>query len=328
MRTLVDVSKGPLPLASDKTLFTFTLVVFIISSWVSLMAFLYGLLIVYIQPRVWRSSIIRVVIVAQIINSIRFIIRILATFVDVKVDFGCRALLFLNNTLSMLPVNMCIYCVVYLQMIVIHNVSPKKRCPRVVALTLASVFAVVPTFMFMVIPARVLGNSSLCELNRVTSRKQYVFLMCTVAIWEYLPGVVGIISISIIGIYIVRTRRETQRALQASQEFYGPSHAFGEPGSSDLLHRTMIHIIWFPIMPILSLWLNIILISVAYYKRTTYIWLEYINTLMLALQSFLLGIALMVNPTVRAALAQHAKKRRREQREKTAPRAPDTADSD
>ncbi|KAJ2340989.1 hypothetical protein GGF43_006275, partial [Coemansia sp. RSA 2618] len=275
-------------------------------------------------PRVWRSPIVRVVIVAQLMNCFRFIVRILATFVSVNVEFGCRALLFLNNALSILPVNLCIYCVVYLQIIIIHKVSPNKRWPRAIALTLATLLSVGPTFAFMVVSPHKLGADSMCHLPRITNKELYVFIVCTVSIWVYLPGVIGIVSITTIGIHILRTRRETQQALNTSRQYYGSPQVAGEQYGTDMLHRTMVHIVWFPITPILSLWLNVILISVAYYKQRTYTWLEYINSVMLGLQSVLLGIALVVNPTVRAALARHAKKRRQRKSEKAALRVQET----
>ncbi|KAJ2367702.1 hypothetical protein H4S01_002005, partial [Coemansia sp. RSA 2610] len=51
MSHLTSKSIGPLPIASDHSLYIFTLVIFIVSAWVSLMAFFYGLLVAYLQPR-------------------------------------------------------------------------------------------------------------------------------------------------------------------------------------------------------------------------------------------------------------------------------------
>ncbi|KAJ2614653.1 hypothetical protein H4S08_001596 [Coemansia sp. RSA 1365] len=224
----------------------------------------------------------------------------------------------------MLPVNLCIYCVVYLQLVVLHKLSPEKRWPRAVALSIAVVFSVIPTSMFLFLPARLAGTNTLCHLHRITNHQEYVFTMCTVAIWEYLPGVLGIGSVVILGMYIIRTRRETRRVLQASMENYGPSEVVTREGNSEMLHRTMTNIIWFPITPIISQWLNIILISVAYYKQRTYLWLEYINAVLLGLQSILLGVALVVNPTIREAVAEWAGRRRREQLEKATARRGET----
>ncbi|KAJ2805758.1 hypothetical protein H4R20_001964 [Coemansia guatemalensis] len=325
MRDSEDTADGPLPIVADRSLFIFTLIIFIISSFVSLVAFLYGLVVVYFQRHVWQSPIIRVVIVAQIINSIRFVLRIVGTFVNIGADFGCRMVLFLNYVFSTLPVNLCIYCVVYLQLVVLHKLSPDKRWPRVVALTIAVVLSIVPTTMILVLPARLAGTNTFCHLHRITNHQQYVFTICTVAIWEYLPGVFGIISVSILGIHIIRTQRETQRALQASLEYYGALQLGSREGNPDMLHRTMINIIWFPITPIISLWLNMILISVAYYKQRTYLWLEYINTVLLGLQSVLIGVALVVNPTIReAVVAEWAERRRQKQLEKAAAQRSET----
>ncbi|KAJ1831198.1 hypothetical protein LPJ70_006767 [Coemansia sp. RSA 2708] len=185
--------------------------------------------------------------------------------------------------------------------------------------------SVIPTSVVLYLPASIVDVDSYCHASRVTNPRQYVYTIFTVAIWVYLPGIIGIFSVAILGFHIIRTRRETQRALQTSRQYYGPAQTVGQPGPPDILQRTLINIIWFPITPILSLWLNVILISVAYYKRRTYLPLEYINSILLGLQSVLIAIALVVNPTVRDALAQYARKRRRRRSEKAILQQPDTA---
>ncbi|KAJ2159549.1 hypothetical protein GGF46_002958 [Coemansia sp. RSA 552] len=316
MPNIDDVASGPLPVFADRALFIFTLVMFIVSAWVSIVAFIYGLVVVYLRRSVWRSTIVRVVIVAQLLNGLRLIIRIIGTFVNVNADFGCRALLYLNSMLSILPVNLCIYCVLYLQLVVVHKMSPKRQWPRVALLTLASILAMVPTSVVLFIPARAIGRQTFCHLHRISTRREYVFHICTVAVWEYLPGFIGVIGVTIIGVHIIRTRRETRRVLEASAQYYGPSQSVLQPGGPGMLYRTLVNIIWFPITPILSLWLSVILVSVAYYRKRTYIWLEYLNIVLLALQSALLAIALILNPTVREAVNAYARQRRKSRQEK------------
>ncbi|KAJ2299305.1 hypothetical protein IWW55_004224, partial [Coemansia sp. RSA 2706] len=51
----------------------------------------------------------------------------------------------------------------------------------------------------------------------------------------------------------------------------------------------------------------------------------YINSILLGLQSVLIAIALVVNPTIRDALAQYARKRRRRRSEKAILQQPGTA---
>ncbi|KAJ1851965.1 hypothetical protein LPJ73_002921 [Coemansia sp. RSA 2703] len=83
-----------------------------------------------------------------------------------------------------------------------------------------------------------------------------------------------------------------------------------------MLNQSLRNIIWFPITPIVSLWLNAALISVHYYTRHSYIWLEFVNVVLLGLQSVLLAIALVVNPSVRYVMIDRLRKQRRIRREK------------
>ncbi|KAJ2845926.1 hypothetical protein J3B02_004543 [Coemansia erecta] len=301
------VSVGPLPTVSAYGLKTFGILIYTISGAISLLAFVYGLIVVRIRPQVWRSSIFRVVLAAQILNSLRFIIRLVASYVRIRSEFGCRTLLFLNNATAILPVNLCIYCVIYLQLVVIHKVSPVKRWPRVVLITLGVIISVVPTFMFMILPPSAAGASSFCNLFEFPSRKQYLFLVGCVIIWEYLPGMVGILSVLMIGVHIIKARRATKKAMQESAQFYGTARAAHLQGKRDMLNQSIRNIIWFPITPIVSLWLNASLLTVTHYKRKTYVWLEYTNIVLIGLQSVLLAIALAVNPSVRYVVADRVR---------------------
>ncbi|KAJ2895397.1 hypothetical protein GGI21_002116 [Coemansia aciculifera] len=247
---------------------------------------------------------------AQALNFIRFILRPVAIYSSIQSDFGCRMLLFLNNATTILPVNLCIYCVIYLQLVVFHKVSPTKRWPRVLLLTVGVFISVVPISLYLFIHGRAIDLDSFCHLKQIPTRKQYIFIISVLAVWEYLAGAIGIISILTLIYFIARTRRETKRALHASAQYYGPSDAIGRNTHPELLHQTLMSIIWFPITPIISLWLNILLLTVNYYKNRIYVWLEFVNVVLLALQSFFLAAALIINPSVRYAHAEHRRQKR------------------
>ncbi|KAJ1821422.1 hypothetical protein GGH91_002129 [Coemansia sp. RSA 2671] len=306
----IDVPNNNIQSASQRSLKSFSIFVYAFSSTVSFSALCYGLFIAYIRPSIRRSSIIRVLIVAQALNCIRFILRPVTTFSNIRSDFGCRSLIFLNNATTMLPVNLCIYCVIYLQLVVFHKVSPTNRWPRALLLTAATAVSVIPISMYLFLDPSTAGVDSFCDLAKIPEHKQYVFVICVLAIWEYLAGAVGIICILVLMIRIIHTRRETKRALLASAQYYGPSDAVQRNTNPELLNKTLQSIIWIPITPIISIWLNILLLTISYYKRRVYMWLEFVNVLLLALQSFFLAIALVVNPSVRYAYAEHAKQRR------------------
>ncbi|KAJ2835273.1 hypothetical protein FBU31_001667 [Coemansia sp. 'formosensis'] len=181
--------------------------------------------------------------------------------------------------------------------------------------------------MYLFLHASTAGVTSFCHLTKIPSRQQYIFIICVVAIWEYLAGAIGIISILTLAYHIVRTRRETKHALLASAQYYGPSDAIQRNTSPELLNQTLRSIIWFPITPIISLWLNILLLTINYYTRRVFMSLEFINVVLLALQSFFLAIALIINPSVRCAYTEHVERRRHEKAKHEGVQAHNNADA-
>ncbi|KAJ2711405.1 hypothetical protein H4R19_003264 [Coemansia spiralis] len=296
--------------ATPGPLHTFSLTLNIISAAISLVVFVYGAMLSYYQRQIWRNPIIRIIVAAQFINFLRFVFRIILIDVGLTTDSACRGILFISDATSLLPVNLCVYCVVYLQLVVIHNLSPELRWPRVVALITATVLSVVPPSMVLYISPWLIRLDSICDISWIPEHRAYEFVVYTYAIWAYMPGVIGTISVLAISIHLVRTRRAIRHALEASAQDYGPSPAVARVGHADALQKTLLTIIWFPITPIISLWFNILLYTVAYYKQRTYEGLEYFNIVLLCLQSLLLGLPLLVNPAVRTALAKHIQEQR------------------
>ncbi|KAJ2767999.1 hypothetical protein IWQ57_003721, partial [Coemansia nantahalensis] len=151
----------------------------------------------------------------------------------------------------------------------------------------------------------------------------YVFYMYTYATWAYVSGVVGFASILTIAVHLFRTRRATRRALRASAELYGPSRSLLHLGHINILHKTLFNIAWLPLTPIVSLWFNAALVSIAYYRQDTSIPANFISFVLLCLQSLLLGLPLLINPAMRAALAKQLRERRQaRQAARTTPHLP------
>ncbi|KAJ2457600.1 hypothetical protein GGF42_002581 [Coemansia sp. RSA 2424] len=299
---------------AQRSLKIFSIIIYTCACLASLCAFFYGLFIIRRRPAIWRSSIFRVLLVTQLLNILRCVLRPVSSYTTIQSEFGCRMLLFLNNAAAMLPVNLCIYCVIYLQMVVFYKVSPTKRWPRALLLTAGVIVSLVPFSMYLFLAPSTAGLDSFCNLRKIPDHKQYVFVICCVAIWEYFAGIIGVLSIATLAAHIIRSQKKTVRVLHESTQHYGPSDAVSRNTTPELLNNTLRTVIWFPITPIISLWLNMLLISVNYYKRRMYMSLEFVNVILLALQSFFLAIALVVNPSVR--YAQSERSRRSRQREK------------
>ncbi|KAJ2332825.1 hypothetical protein GGI00_002617, partial [Coemansia sp. RSA 2681] len=262
---------------SERSLKTLSIIIYTCSSLASLCAFLYGLFIIHLRPAIWRSSIFRVLLVAQILNCIRFILRPISSYTNIQSDFGCRMMLFLNTATAMLPVNLCIYCVIYLQLVVFYKVSPVKRWPRALLLTAGVVVSLVPFSMYLFLDPSTAGVDSFCNLKIIPNHQQYVFVICSVSIWGYLSGIIGVLSMATLAVHIIRSQKKTVRVLHESTHQYGPSNSVSRNTTPELLNKTLRTVIWFPITPIISLWLNLLLQSIYYYKRRVYMSLEFVN---------------------------------------------------
>ncbi|KAJ2716962.1 hypothetical protein H4R19_000314 [Coemansia spiralis] len=253
-------------------------------------------------------------VIAQLFNCLRFIFRIVVTNVTLTTESACRFIFFMSDATLLLPVNLCVYCVVYLQLVVVHNVSPEMRWLRVVALTTATLLSAAPPSLTLYILPRVIGRDSFCDRGDIPTTKEYTYGMYSYIAWTYLPGVIGTFSVLTIAVHLVRTRRAIRHALQAPAEQYGPSLSVARVGHIETLQQVLITIIWFPITPIISLWFYAIRYTVAYYTQRTYRSLEFINVILLCLQSLLLGLPLIVNPTMRAAFAKQIREQREPRR--------------
>ncbi|KAI8323913.1 hypothetical protein GQ54DRAFT_257449 [Martensiomyces pterosporus] len=283
---------------SPGALRTVTLVVYIVSSAISLLSFLYGLLIIYLKPAIWKNCIFKILVVVQIINCLRFIFRASLTLVKVHSAFGCRVLLFLNNVTAVLPVYLGVYCVLYLQLLVIHRVPLEKRWPRIVLLTTGVVFSVVPSIPGLFISRRNLEVKDFCSSWHIPGNKLYKLITLTYSIWVYGAGLVGLASVLVTTIYIFRTSKATKSVLLPTERAYG----IGDItecgiGRTALLQKLLRSIVWFPLMPIVSLWFNTILFSIHHFTQQAPIWMDYVNVSLLALESVVMFIALVVNPS-------------------------------
>ncbi|KAI8325910.1 hypothetical protein GQ54DRAFT_253924, partial [Martensiomyces pterosporus] len=207
-------------------------------------------------------------------------------------------MLYLNNIFAIIPVYLCVYCVVYLQLVVIHKVSTKKRWPRILLLTICMVCSFGPSITLLVIPHKEAGIDSFCKIPDIPGERDYWVTIVSSLIWLYIPGIIGVISMVVVSIHILRTSSEVRRAQQDAEFFYGLWYSNEGYKNADMLNRTLVSIVWFPLTPIVALWLNVLLFSVRYYKKRVYIGAEFVNVALLTLESVFLAIALVVNPLV------------------------------
>ncbi|KAI8325909.1 hypothetical protein GQ54DRAFT_330493 [Martensiomyces pterosporus] len=282
-----------------------------VSLGISFLAFLYGLFVIRIRRSIWHSWIFQILLTVQIVNCLRFIFLSLAVVGDVHVEFGCRWFIFLTSSAATLSVYLSVSCLLYLQLVVIHKVSPARRLPRIVLLVLSVVCSVVPNITYLVISHRASGIQNFCNVPRIPSHRQYMMMVFSNAIWVYTAGLVGLSSMAIVTVHIAQTSWRAKRLLQTNASTYQHQDSPEQHGHENMLNKTLRSVVWFPLTPIMSLWFNQILASVHYYTRRRYLGLEYLNIALLMFQSIFLAIALVDNPSVRHAFLEGRQKRSR-----------------
>ncbi|KAJ1944668.1 hypothetical protein FBU59_002537, partial [Linderina macrospora] len=155
---------------------------------------------------------------------------------------------------------------------------------------------------------------SFCFVPLIPTKPLYVVLILTDAIWSFIPGAVGLVSMGMILWHVFRTsRRVSQLMIASSRQADGTGYELTRHSNTVLLHKTMWAVVWFPVAPILAEWFNIIRLPLNYYEDDVDKWREYVSIVLACSISFVLAVAIVVNPAVRAVLSE---RRHRQDREK------------
>ncbi|KAI8325925.1 hypothetical protein GQ54DRAFT_295080 [Martensiomyces pterosporus] len=210
-----------------------------------------------------------------------------------------------------MPVYLCVYCVVYIQLVAIHKVPASILWPRYLLFAICVICTVGPNVTYLIVSNKVAGFPSFCHVPVIPNHRQFVLFTLCSSLWTYLAGVVSLISMFAILVRIIRTTHATKRALESTVDSYEYSELEEKTRKTKMLNRTLRTVVWFPLTPILSLWFNQILTPVRYYTRKYVSWMQYINIALLMLEAVLLSIAFVDNPSVTDAF--HAYWRRRKQ---------------
>ncbi|ORX65315.1 hypothetical protein DL89DRAFT_118278 [Linderina pennispora] len=223
-------------------------------------------------------------------------------------EAGCRIVLTLSNMSSHLVVYLCAYMVIYLELVIIHNLSPHARRPRVILATICVLCSVGPQFVYLTIPRKTVGLESFCDLPLVVNDQLYHVIIGTVVVWALLAGIASFVSMSIVAVHIRRTSRRARRISNIMTHEGVPGiYSRKDVGRStaDLLNQTLKSAVWFPITPVASLWFNSALVFVRFYSQRPYYNLEYINISLFSLMTIFMAVAFFFNPMVMGFLRDY-----------------------
>ncbi|ORX73247.1 hypothetical protein DL89DRAFT_309377 [Linderina pennispora] len=281
-----------------QSLLDYVLGIFVASASVSFMVFVIGLFVIYKRPRIWKNVAFRILLVIQIVNCLRFIFRLSLSRANISNETGCRILLALNNGTVGFAMYLCMYIVVYLQLTIIHSLSPSKVWPRVLLMAICVLCSFGPQVVYLFISPSKVGLESFCRIPFYSTTGYFYVLISTVIVWSYAAGIVSLASMAVISIHIIRTLKSTRKYMTSDEYTYATrSLAYGR-STAVLLNRALRTVVWFPIAPIIALWFNSALIIARYYTQKPMHNLEYVNVSLLSLMPFFMAVAFFVNPLV------------------------------
>ncbi|KAJ2818800.1 hypothetical protein GGI24_004989 [Coemansia furcata] len=265
------------------------------------------------RRELYHMTIFRIILAIQIFLALKSIFNILSIYIDPQTNGQCRVYVFFSIVLSVSPLYLSVFCILYFQAILIHDIPLTRKWPRLALAAGTTLFSLVPALFVLVIPARKAGMSSYCEYMAPPSTRLFVFKWLVMYIWISLAILIGLYSIVRMMVVIVCRSREAcqQMSLPSSQSTQGISSLAKEArrqrrrSSNLIIARALSSVIWFPIAPIICLGFNTVY-SIVWYKNQHEDDAEFIVDKVLQFLAVpLMAMTFYLSPPVRRACRQY-----------------------
>ncbi|KAJ1949298.1 hypothetical protein FBU59_001204 [Linderina macrospora] len=240
------------------------------------------------------------VLVLQALMIIRSAVEITASTADISSEIPCRVLVSLSLCLAILPAYLCNFCLIYLQLSLLHRHLVTRRWPRVVLVLMCVIPAVVPESFILFIPTKQAGLQSYCNYDSVPSTRLYGFKWLVCYTWIILAGIIGITSMVTSVVHVHRSSAEVGDYTTESSS--KPSN--GTKRQTRLTNRILISVVWFPLVPIVSLYFNVIHNTLRFVHQRDFPSVDRADTVLQFLQALFVSLAFFVSPPVRRALEE------------------------
>ncbi|KAJ1986988.1 hypothetical protein GGI25_006068 [Coemansia spiralis] len=285
-----------------------------------------------------RMTIYQVILTLQVLEILQNIFNLIGPNVEATTSGGCRAYVFFSLVLSIAPLNLSVFSILYFQAVLLHNIPLHKTWPRYMFATLTVVLSVVPEMFVLFIPARLAGLKSFCQFNDTPGRRLFVFHWLVFYIWVALAVVIGIYSITTMIIAIVRRSHDASMQISccpsshslSNSASYNVSGEVSEESiqsvvvavvretrkkrrrsSNIVVAKTLSSVIWFPVAPIVSLGFNMIYSIVWHYTKTRSYEIFLVDCVLQFLAVPLVAMTFYTSPPARRALRKYFSDRKR-----------------
>lgn len=302
----------------------------------------------YKRRELYHMTIFRVIFSLQALEMLDSILGIVIIYADPTGDASCRVIVFLSLSCHSATLYLSVFCSLYFQAVLIHNIPLHRKWPRILLAAGTILFSLIPPMFALFIPAKTAGMDSFCEFFAPPpTRGLFIFRWLIYYVWVVLAIILGIYSIVGMFIVIITRSRDACNQMTSSSVIEdgdggtrssATSMDHGRPtcdtgitpasvvkenkrkrrrDSNLIIAKALGSVIWFPIMPIISLGFNTVY-SIIWYKIQTKS--EAALTVDRVLQFLAVPIIAMtffLSPPVRRAYSQY----RRDRAEGKQPRA-------
>ncbi|KAI8322734.1 hypothetical protein GQ54DRAFT_310702 [Martensiomyces pterosporus] len=254
------------------------------------------------HPRLLSMAIFQAVFALQAMMVARSITEIVISAVGVHRDASCRIVLFLALVFAILPLYLCDFCIIYLQLVLINSVPFRKKLPLRILSICCVLPATIPQLFVLFLPPRIADIDSYCSYSKLPSRRHFAFDWLVCNIWILLAGVIGMVSMGVTITHIYRTSAKI-RKLSEDSSTHGLDNS--QKQRMGLANRALVSVVWFPATPIVSLYFTVVFHSVRFAKQREIPWMETLDMVLQFLEPIFIAIAFYASPPVRHVLYRY-----------------------
>ncbi|KAI8322733.1 hypothetical protein GQ54DRAFT_333058 [Martensiomyces pterosporus] len=260
-----------------------------------------------------KITIFRVILVLQVLGVLKSLFELLVVYIEPDSSGGCRVFVFLSIVFAITPLYISVFCILYFQIVLISKVPHSRLWPKVLMVLGILVFSLLPESFILYIPPRTAGIDSYCKYTEIPSTRTFVFKWLVCYAWIVLAGLIGICSIIAIAICIIRRSREASDEASSSSNSLSTACSTGvasirrqrkRRSSTMLIIKTLRSIVWFPVMPIVSLWFSTVYLIVVYRNQRAIASLAIADACFQFLEVLFMAMTFYFSPPVRRAYLQ------------------------
>ncbi|KAJ1721928.1 hypothetical protein LPJ53_003617 [Coemansia erecta] len=242
------------------------------------------IILCYRRRELARMTIFRVIAALQLLTLLDSTFNLLAIYVNPRNDASCRVFTFFSLVFAISPLVLSVNCILYFQIILIHNIPLRQKWPRILMAVASVVFSVIPEMFTLIIPPRMAGMETYCDFLQPPSKRLFMFKWLVFYIWVTLTAIIGISSIIIMILHIFKRTLAAQDQM-STDGFEHSDDSFSvyslnadviadvvkdnrqkrRRSSNSVVVHTLRSVIWFPIAPIVCMGFNTVY-SIVWYR--------------------------------------------------------------